>query len=130
MNIFTSRIIIAIIAVIFTIGSGIWLSKMGRPLNVILFNLHKLVSLAAIVFIVLGLIQLLNTVQADNLLIVLYVLTGLALVSTLATGGLLSFDKFGVPSIVLIHKISSILILVLSGLSLYFLSTANIVDQL
>ena len=37
------------IAFLLTTGTGIWLSQLGKPLNGVLFTVHKLVAVAAVI---------------------------------------------------------------------------------
>ncbi len=45
------KYIIAGLFLLFIILSGIWLSRTGRPLSVLILTLHKLISLGAVVFL-------------------------------------------------------------------------------
>ena len=43
-----TKFIIAGLFFVFILLSGVWLSRTGRPLNVLILTIHKLISLAAV----------------------------------------------------------------------------------
>jgi hypothetical protein len=43
---------------LFIFLSGIWLSYSGKPVNVIILTIHKLISLAAVVFLIVTIYQI------------------------------------------------------------------------
>ena len=101
--------------------SGFWLSRLGRPLNVILLTVHKLVSLAAVVLLVF-------TVYLVTWEAMLYAVDWLAVavtcllfLGTIATGGLLSTDKKMPVVVSLIHKIAPFLAVLSSAGTMYLL---------
>ena len=51
------------IAFLMTLISGLWLSRAGKPLNVAIFNIHKLIALAAVVLAVIQTRSVLKTVE-------------------------------------------------------------------
>ncbi|MFC2089860.1 hypothetical protein ACFLT1_03715 [Bacteroidota bacterium] len=122
MQIVTARLVIAFASVIMTFGSGLWLSKIGRPLNTLLFTFHKLISLVTAVFLILGFIQLLKSIPMDARLSMLIAGAGAALALTLASGGVLSFDKFAHTWLIRSHLLLTILCILLAGLSLYYVT--------
>lgn len=122
MEIFSPLIIAGLILFILTILSGFWLGKLGRPLNVILFNIHKISALTAIVLMILGFVRLLKSGTIATQLQIVFIISGISLLLTLVTGGLLSFDKFDKKFFALVHRFSSFLVLVLTATGLYFLA--------
>lgn len=49
-----------------TIGSGIWLSNSGKPYNTVIFTIHKLIALTAVVFTVILIVNLFRNVEIEN----------------------------------------------------------------
>ena len=45
------KLLFAGLFLLFIILSGIWLSRTGRPLSVLILTLHKLISLGAVIFL-------------------------------------------------------------------------------
>lgn len=43
---------------LFIFVSGFWLSRSGKPYNGIVFNIHKLIALVAVVFLVITMCQI------------------------------------------------------------------------
>lgn len=128
MHIFTPGIILTVVGLLITVGSGFWLCLRGRPLNTILFNIHKLTGLTTIVIIVLSFRLLLMPIEKDLLWTILIYASLSAMLTLLSSGGMLSFDKFGIPAVVNIHRLSSLFILITGGTGLYILSTIKYVN--
>lgn len=74
---------------------GFWLSRLGKPYNQILFTIHKLIGLAAGIFLIIIVIQRNKLVPLHSLEITAIVSTALILVLTIAAGGLLSIQATG-----------------------------------
>lgn len=51
------------IVFLLTLASGFWLSRGGKPLNGVIFNIHKLIALGAVVATAVQLFKLLETGQ-------------------------------------------------------------------
>ena len=103
------------------ISSGIVMSRKGKPYNVILFNIHKFLSLGAIIMMVLTVIYytreraLLNT---ETLLV-----SGSAFLFLILfiSGGLLNIKKEMPRFVLYLHRLSPILLVVLSTYLIYTL---------
>ncbi len=107
---------------------GFWLSGLGKPYNSILFNIHKLVGLAAAVFLIVLLVQRHKAVPLQPLEIGAVVLTATIFVTTIVTGGLLNvlatggLATLGRPvrlAILLVHKIFPYLAVLSTAGTLY-----------
>ena len=48
--IFLTKLVITGFLLLLTVGSGFWLSSLGRPLNSIILNIHKLIALATVIY--------------------------------------------------------------------------------
>ena len=114
-------IIVAGLVFVVIFGSGYWLSRAGKPYNVIVLTVHKLISLAAVVLLVIFMIQANREAVLSAMELVASVVTGLFFLSLIATGGLLSMDK-EMPSIVRKqHQIAPYLTLLSAAVTLYLL---------
>ena len=115
------RIAIAGILIIFSIISGIWLSKIGRPLNGLIFSVHKIISLLAIVATGIVIYYSQQGIEINRTDLFLIFATGLVLLLSLISGFLLSFDKFVNDFLLYMHKFMPALIILFSILSIYFI---------
>jgi hypothetical protein len=106
-------------------ASGYWLSRSGKPYNVIVLTVHKLISLAAVVFLVITLIQSNRVSALSAIELIAGVITSLFFLSLIATGGLLSSDK-QMPVIVLrLHQIAPYLTVLSTAVTLYLLQSGG-----
>jgi heme A synthase len=104
-----------------TIGSGIWLSNTGKPYKGSIFNIHKLIALAAVILTVVLVRSLLKDVDLCTYTGVLIILSGLFVLILFITGALLSNEKLQISIILFLHRISSILVLLTTGAVIYLL---------
>ena len=104
-----SKFIIPGILFILTLAAGFWLSRFGRPLNVLIFTLHKLVALAAVVVTALQVYGMLQSTLVQALPISLIVLTGLCVLALFASGALLSAARPVSATLLTIHKVAPFL---------------------
>ena len=115
----TVRAIIAGLFFLFIFLSGIWLSRTGRPLNVAISTVHKLISLAAGIFILVTIYQQNRVVPLSALEWIAIVVTGLCFLGTVASGGFLSSDRPAPIALLRVHQIVPILTLLSSAATLY-----------
>lgn len=101
--------------------SGLWLSRLGRPLNVILLTVHKLISLAAVVLLVLTVYRVTWEAPLDAIDWVAVAATGLFFVGTIATGALLSTDKPTSAIVLTLHRVTPFLTVIATAVALYLL---------
>lgn len=120
MNAIAKAIVMALLFLLIFF-SGIWLSRRGRPLNVGISTLHKLISLAAGVFLLATIYQQnrmvpLNTVEWSAI-----ATTGLCFLGTVASGAFLSSDKPMPVAVLRAHQIMPILTVLATAATLYLL---------
>ena len=101
--------------------SGIWLSRSGKPYHVIIFNVHKLIALAAVVFLAITTYQINQAAQLSAIELIAGVVTGLLFVGTMITGGLLSTGKPMPAAILTMHRITPFLSVLSTAVTLYLL---------
>jgi len=115
--------IVAGLVFVVIFASGYWLSRAGKPYNVIVLTVHKLISLAAVVLLVIVMIQSNQVAALSAIELSAGVVTGLFLLGLMATGGLLSIDK-QMPAIVLrLHQITPYLTVAAAAVTLYLLQS-------
>jgi len=112
------RAIAAGLFFLFIFLSGIWLSRTGRPLNVGISTVHKLISLAAGVFLLVTIHQRNQLVPLSGTEWIAIVVTGLCFLGTVASGGLLSSDKPMPVAVLRVHQIVPVLTMLSTGVTL------------
>ena len=106
---------------LFVFVSGIWLSRTGRPLNVALSTVHKLISLAAGSYLLVTVYQRHQQVPLDSVEWLVIAVTGLCFLGVVASGGLLSTES-SIPVFVLrVHQVMPVLILLSSTATMYLM---------
>ena len=100
--------------------SGIRLSKMERPLNSLLFTVHKLSAIAmAVVLVFAGIKIHQGTAMTGGTLLALFA-TGGFIILEFASGAILSFDKYVNKFLQFSHRIFPVLIVILGGYSFVY----------
>jgi hypothetical protein len=121
MNTTQLRIVGAGLFFLFIFLSGFWLSGSGKPYNGIILTIHKLISLAAVVFLVMTIYQRNQAATLSALELTAGVVAGLLFLGTVITGGLLSTGK-PMPAIILrLHQIAPYLTVLSAAAALYLL---------
>ncbi len=122
MGTIQSRIIGSGLFFLFILLSGFWLSHYGRPLNGFILTLHKLISVAAIVWLGVTVRRINQGAALGGMAWLAVIVSGLFFLGTIATGGLLSIEKT-MPAVVLrLHQVTPYLTTLSSVATLYFLS--------
>ncbi len=99
---------------------GFLLSRSGKPYPGLLFNLHKLVALGALVYVAVMVYNAHRAAPFTPVASILALFTGLCFVATIITGGLQNIDRS--PSfLAIIHRFSPYLALLGTSAILYFL---------
>jgi hypothetical protein len=106
---------------LFIFLSGFWLSNSGKPYNAIILTIHKLISLAAVVFLVITIYQINQVAKLSAIELIAGVVTGLFFLSTIISGGLLSTGKPKPAAILTMHQITPFLTVLSTAVTLYLL---------
>lgn len=121
MNANQLRVIVAVLFFVVIFPSGYWLSHFGKPYSTIVLTIHKLIALAAVVLLVVTMIQSNRVAALSAGEVIAGVVTILLFLSLIVTGGLLSIDK-QMPAVVSkLHQISPYLALLCTAATLYYL---------
>lgn len=99
---------------------GIWLTISGKPYNGILLNIHKLVALAAGIFLVVTIYRINQAARISAAELAASVVTGLLFLSAGISGGLASIDTMPVV-VVTLHRIAPFLTMLSTAATLYLL---------
>lgn len=116
-----SKIIGTGLLFLLTIVTGIWLSNSGKPLNTLIFTIHKFTALGAVVFIAIVIRNLLKDVEINNVMLTLIIVTGLSVLVLFVSGALLSLGKPVNNIILTIHSITPILTVITTAMTIYLL---------
>ena len=115
-----AKFVIPGVLFILTLVFGLWLSRSGKPYNGLIFNIHKLIALAAVIVATIRAFNTLKIVEAQPILIALLILLGLCAVALFVTGALMSANKAAHRASLTIHRIAPLLA-VLATLGTLFL---------
>jgi hypothetical protein len=105
----------------FTIVTGIWLSNSGKPLNSLIINIHKLIALGSVIFIVVVIRSLLKNAGSSQVILTLIIVTGLFVLALFVTGALLSLGKPVNNIILTIHAVTPIPAVITIAMIIYLL---------
>ena len=123
MDTITNKLIVAGILFLITLISGVIVSRSGRPLNIWLVTVHKLIAVGTVVLIGMAVKQLYNT--SDGKLFVemgIIVVSGFLFLALIATGALLTREEMQLPDLVLnIHKVAPMLAIISSTVTVFLL---------
>lgn len=120
--IFNSRILITALLFVLSFIFGIWLSRLGKPYNVVIFAFHKIIGVAAIIFTVITVYNLQKPVDLSPVEMIIIIVTGMLLITTFVSGALLSIEKISIDFMQPLHKIFSIAATVFTAVAIYLLA--------
>ena len=105
-------LIVTGICVLLIIASGIIMRQMGRPYKGVVFTLHKLSVLAAIVFAWISIKKLTEDLEISGNSWLALLITIILGILSFVSGALQSFEKPAPPFIKILHKICSYLLII------------------
>jgi hypothetical protein len=108
---------------ILTLVFGFWLSRLGKPYNGILFNVHKLIALGAVVVTAIQMVKLLRGMETQALVTVLLVVAALCVIALFVSGALMSAGKQEYKLMLAIHRVAPFVLV--GGLGLVALFIKN-----
>lgn len=116
-----NRFTIPGILFILTLAFGLWLSKIGKPYNGLLFNVHKLIALGAVVLAIFQLTQIPNLLTPFLLVAVGLLLAALAVIALFVSGAMMSAGKLDYALMLTIHRVAPVVLAIGCALALYLL---------
>jgi len=125
MSINQLRVVGAGLFYLFIFLSGTWLNHSGKPLNAIILTIHKLISLAAAVFLVMTVYRIHQVAPLSPVEIIATVVTGLFFLGTIVTGGLLSTGKPMPAAILTMHQITPFLTALSTAVTICLLASGK-----
>ena len=101
-----SKLLLPVILFVSTLGFGLWLSLSGKPYNGLLFNIHKLLALGAVILAGVQVYSLMKSLPPQGWLFALIVVTVLCAVALFASGAFLSIGKLYAQVLLNVHRIA------------------------
>ncbi len=117
-----SRFITPGILLLLTLAFGVWLGKIGKPLNTLIFTVHKLIALAAVIFSGIAIYGMVRNVEVQLSIILLIIAVGLCVLALFASGTMLSLDMPAQNMPLIIHRIAPFLAVICMGMIIYLIS--------
>jgi hypothetical protein len=87
--------------------AGYWLSRSGKPYSTIVFNVHKLVAVAAVVLLGVNVYRIHRAGTLNAIELSAAIVAGLFFLGTMATGGALSIPT-GKPMPAIVHRLHQV----------------------
>ncbi len=94
-----------------TLAFGLWLSRVGKPYKLALFNVHKLLALGTVILAVIRLARILPVPASMPVIIGLLIIEALGAALQFFSGALLSAGKLDYASMLTIHRIAAFVLL-------------------
>jgi len=116
-----SKFLLPGIAFVLTLAFGFWVSHVGKPYNGLLFNVHNLIALGAVIATVIQLTKLLKGADALALIIVSLVVAALCVIALFASGALMRMDKLDYVLMLTVHRVAPVVLVVAIALAFYLL---------
>ena len=121
-----SKMIIPGLLLLSTLLSGVWVSALGRPLNALVFGLHKMIAVATIFIVGRQVVHLYQALGARGFIEgVLIAVAALLFLAVVVSGSFLSFERPAPPAFLKIHQIIPVLAVVAAVSSLYLLLSSR-----
>jgi len=126
MNTIISRFVIAGVLFLFTLISGVWLSQSGKPLNMAIVTVHKLIALATVIVISVNIYHLYRALEFRTFIeLVVIAVTGLLIIALFISGAFLSLGKSLPEAILRVHQVVPLLTLASSAMTIYLLVSSK-----
>ncbi|MFN2205404.1 MAG: hypothetical protein ACK2UT_05765 [Candidatus Promineifilaceae bacterium] len=117
------KVLIVGILFLFTLVSGVIVSRSGRPLNIWLVTVHKLAAVGTVVLIYMAVHQAYKTADGRVFIMIgLAALSAVFFVALIASGAFLTREEMELPAFVLrIHQLAPLMALLSTSLTLVLL---------
>jgi hypothetical protein len=121
MSMMQSKLVSAGLFFLFILLSGFWLSRTGRPYSTLIVTIHKLIGLAAGVFLAMTVYRVYKAASLSQMGIIAIVVTVLFFIGLVATGSLLSTNNTMPGYVTVIHKVFPYPTVLSTGLTLFLI---------
>lgn len=122
VNASVSRIVLIGVLFLLTFAFGLWLSHAGKPYSSLLFNIHKLIALGAVIVTAITVYQARANVTIGSFTFTAVVATGLLFVALFVSGALLSIGQPDSAAILIVHRVAPWLVVITAALTMYSLA--------
>lgn len=119
MGITQMKIIVTVVFFVLIFVSGFWLNKTGQPFKAAVLTLHKLLSVALIVYLVMAVLKIGKIAPLGRIELIACMVTALLFLGAVASGGLLSAVKAMPDSARVLHKLLPALTFLSTALTFY-----------
>ncbi|MDL1910475.1 hypothetical protein FBQ81_07245 [Chloroflexi bacterium CFX6] len=117
----SSKFIVPGILFLLTLVFDFWLSRLGKPYNALVFNVHKLIALGAVIFAVLQAYNLLKGAGVQSVVVALVAVCIVCVISLFTTGAFMSIGNLPHAPLLTIHKIALTVLPLAAVSTIYFL---------
>jgi hypothetical protein len=121
MGITQMKIGVTVVVFVLIFLSGYWLQRADQPFNVVVLTLHKLISIALIVYLILNVMRIGRVAPLGQAAWMACIAVGVFFLLTIATGGWLGAVKTMPAAVQLLHKVLSALTVISSAVAFYLL---------
>jgi hypothetical protein len=126
MSTLVSRLVLPGSFAFLTLASGFWLSNTGKPYSTLIFTIHKLIALAAIIATAITMNHLHKSAELGLAVeISAIVITALLFLCLLVSGALMSIVKQAPAVISTIHHVAPYLAVISSAATFYLLASGK-----
>ena len=122
MTTLTPGLIAAGTLFILSLASGAWLSHLGKPINILVVTIHKLISLATVLFTGLAIYHFSRAAAISSSEVNAILVTGLLFLLLFITGALLSAGKPVNRVVSVTHKIAPFLSVISTAVTIFLLA--------
>jgi hypothetical protein len=116
------KFIVPGIVFLLTLVFGFWLSRSGKPYNGMLFNIHKLIALGAVVVTAVQVNTILKNLELHALIIILLIIAGICVVVLFASGAFMSIGNLNYQIMKAVHNVAPVLMIIAMALTIYLVS--------
>jgi len=100
-----SKLFPSVILFVLTLGFGLWLSLSGKPYNGLLFNIHKLLALGAVILAGVQVYHQMKNLPFQGIFTLLVVVVVVCVVTLFFSGAMLSIGKMDYALALTIHRV-------------------------
>jgi len=117
----TLKFITPVIAFLLTLVFGFWLGRSGKPYNGVLFNIHKLIALGAVILITMQIYNALKIMEINTLIVIMIVIAAICAIALFASGAFMSIGNHNYQIMKFIHNVAPILLVIAMAFTIYLL---------
>jgi hypothetical protein len=116
-----AKFLLPAVAFILTVAFGLWLSRLGKPYNSLIFTVHKLSALGTVLLTALRFLPAFRDPALQIMPILLIIVAAVCIVALFATGALMSANKLRYAITLTLHQVAPVVGLIALALATYLL---------